>query len=107
MTGSDRLPDHDHAGQEPFNASIDWTCVFNERAGGLMVVMSVELLDGHDGPGRSRSIRPPFRSDAAAFLGSEWAERLADLIGLSAPTIWIEARRLCGRRACAPAPDAA
>jgi hypothetical protein len=25
------------------------------------------LSYGHDGPGRSRSIKPPFRSDAAAF----------------------------------------
>jgi lambda repressor-like predicted transcriptional regulator len=36
--------DRHRAGQEPFNASIDWTCVFHERAGGLMVVMSGELL---------------------------------------------------------------
>ena len=51
------------------------------------------LSYGHDGPERSRPIRPLFRTDAAAFLASGWAARLADLIGLSAPTIWTEARR--------------
>ena len=40
MTTSDRR----RAGQEPFNAGIDWTCVFHERAGGLMVVMSTDHL---------------------------------------------------------------
>jgi hypothetical protein len=33
-----------HASRRPFNASIDWTYVFHDSAGGLMVVMSAELL---------------------------------------------------------------
>ena len=65
------------------------------------------LSYGHDGPGRSRSIRPRFRSDAAAFLAGEWAAWLADLIGLSAPVIWDEARRLHASRFRSPASDAA
>lgn len=73
----------------------------------LAVADYMGLSYGHDGHGRSRSIRPPFRSDAAAFLGSEWAETLADLIGLSASTIWKEARRLRGNQAYGSATDAA
>lgn len=60
----------------------------------LAVADYLGLSYGHDGPGRSRSIRPPFRSDAATFLASEWAVKLADLIGLSAPAIWTDTRRL-------------
>lgn len=44
MTGSGHLRADDQVGHGPFNDSIDWTCVFHERAGGLMVVMSAELL---------------------------------------------------------------
>ena len=47
---------------------------------------------GHDGPGRSRLVKPRFRADAAAFLASTWAAWLADLIGLSSKEIWAEAR---------------
>ena len=62
----------------------------------LAVADYMGLSYGHDGPGRPRSIRTPFRSDAAAFLASEWATRLADLVGLSSAMIWTEARRLRG-----------
>src|SRR5215470_5347865 len=51
----------------------------------LAVADYMGLSYGHDGPGRSRSIRLPFRSDAAAFLASEWATMLAEKIGMSAP----------------------
>jgi hypothetical protein len=60
----------------------------------LAVADYMGLIYGHDGPGRSRSIRAPFRSEAAEFLGSEWAEWSADLVGLSATAIWTEARQL-------------
>ena len=66
----------------------------------LAVADYMGLSYGHDGPGRSRSIRPPFRSEAAAFLASESATRLADLIGLSADAIWSQARRLRGNQVC-------
>ncbi len=75
----------------------------------LAVADYLGLSYGHDAPGRARSIKSDFRSDAAAFLTSDWAGWLADLIGLSAQAIWADARGIRGRRRTAnrSAPPAA
>lgn len=60
----------------------------------LAVADHLGVSYGHDQPVRQRRVRPVHRNDAAAFLQSPWAAGLADVIGLSAPAIWREARRL-------------
>lgn len=60
----------------------------------LAVADYCALSYGHDGPQRRRRVQPLHRSDAARFLQSSWATRLADMIGLRSHAIWKEARRL-------------
>lgn len=69
----------------------------------LAVVDYLGIAYGHDGPGPIRHVEGHrFLAQAAAFLTSAWAAYLADLVGLQAPAIWREARRLRGlTRRCA------
>jgi len=48
----------------------------------------------HDGCAPIRRSTSSHRSEAVTFLTSPWAGYLADQIGLHAPAIWREARRL-------------
>jgi len=63
----------------------------------LAVADYLGIAYSHDGPGPQRRMRSsPFLAEAAVFLASGWAAYLADLVGLQAPAIWREARRLAG-----------
>lgn len=61
----------------------------------LAVADYLGLSYGHDGPMPARRTRgTPFREQAGLFLANAWAAYLADLVGLPAPAIAREARRL-------------
>ena len=65
---------------------------------------------GHDEPGPDKWIRlnTELQADAARFLTSMWGAHLGDLAGLTAMTVWKQARRsLVQRPAMPPKPEKA
>lgn len=60
----------------------------------LAVTDYLGLCYGYDEPAPWKMARRTFHLDAETFLVSDWAEYLADLVGIQATDVWQAARRL-------------